>query len=241
MACSGIRTNYQCTSPRSTHYDDPNLLKADLRGHWRLTDPQGRTCELVFGLGIPLTAKCLELGPPITEIRNVAVLGPVFQLVRSGANPPLSFETTNLESLVGIGPAKGYRLERLEPMALPSPGWEGKWRLTTDGWGCDLFLSMRRRRLGPPGGGILVPHGVSLTSDCVSSTDETKIRLIYAGNKEALLPIWKSWQVEGYQLTFQGDHGATTVFKSDDDTHWTAEVRSDGELLVRVRLERVRK
>jgi hypothetical protein len=239
MGCG--KTDYQCTLPRRSHYDEPNALKLDLRGHWRLVDPQGRTCEIVFGFGVPITGKCLELGPPVAQIREVAVHGTIFQLVRSGANAPLSFETTNLERLVGIGPATGYRLERLEPMPLFPFLWVGKWKLSTGSWGCDLYLSMRRHRLDPPGNGeLLTPHDVSLSSICVSSTDETRIRLIYGGNKEVLFPIWKTWQVEGYQVTFQDDRGAATVFKLGGDGQWTAEVPRDGQPPLAIRLERAR-
>ncbi|HEY4918624.1 MAG TPA: hypothetical protein VII40_00835 [Xanthobacteraceae bacterium] len=210
--------NYMCTSLRRDHYDNSELVKLDLQGHWLLTDPQGRSCELVFWLsGIPLTEKCLALDEPVTQIRGYAVTGGIFQLTRQGGEPLLTFDTANLTSLVGVGQSRGYRLIQLEPEPFASFLLSGSWTLTdvkTDSV-CNAFLTMRPVRIDQHDKAeISVPNGVGMEPRCVSRPHEDQQRSERPGN-EMLLPAWTNWQTHGHDITFRDEGGHATIFTYD--------------------------
>jgi hypothetical protein len=121
--------DFQCTGPRRTRYDDPKLIRLDLRGHWRLTDPHGRTCEIVVGFGVQLTPDCIALGSPVTQIRDARMSGAVFLLTTFDGSQLLSFDTSNLDDLPGNGSSDRFRLTRLEAEPMDPRNWEGGWQL----------------------------------------------------------------------------------------------------------------
>lgn len=229
--------NYQCTVPRRDRYDDPQSLRLDLQGHWRLNDPQGRSCEIVVSLPVSLSTDCIELGAPVTQVRTSKLAGSVFQLADSRGEALLSFETSNLEMLAGVEQSTGYRLMRLEAQPLDFRAWEGTWTLRPDpgGSSCDLFLTMQRRRIGPHEWAdvIMAPLDVSFASNCLSS-DNGSIRITSLDNAQppVMLPLWRSWQVESHDITFRDESGRTTTFKRDregtDERVWSAELPRPG-------------
>ena len=104
--------------PRRARYTSSNALGLDLHGHWRLTDPNGRACEIVNFTTVALTPDCIALGEPVTQIRSSKIFNSTFELATSKGQALLSFDTSDLNELTGIGAANGYRLTRLEVEAM---------------------------------------------------------------------------------------------------------------------------
>jgi hypothetical protein len=248
--------DFHCTSPRHDRYDDPQLLELDLQGHWRLIDPHGNLCEIIIQRSVSLSAKCIELGPPVTDARQAKASGTTFQLLRSSGEPLLSFETSNLESLAGIEQSTGFRLVRLEPAPFDFARWEGAWTLEGGGM-CDLFLSMRSHRIASKVE-VKVPHEIGFASNCLDPDDDTSIRFrierpaptpqglegprrtLFIIGHPVLVPRWKTWQVEGHDITFRDDSGGSTVFKPDLEGYWTTELPQAGypPLVLRLKPQR---
>jgi hypothetical protein len=181
------------------------------------------------------------------------VSGSTFQLTRSGGEPLFFFETSNLESLAGIEQSSGFRLVRLEPTPFDFWQWEGHWTLQS-GTTCDLFLSMRTRRIAPQLD-IKVPHEISFASNCLSPADDNSIRLkvsrpasvlqgleghrrtLFVIDHPVLVPRWRSWQVEGHDIIFHDESGHSTIFKPDLEGYWTTELPQPGYLPLVIRLK----
>jgi hypothetical protein len=217
--------DYACRAPRRARYDNLNSLGLDLHGHWRLTDPNGRACEIVNFTAVALTPDCIALGEPVTQVRSARLSGSTFHLATSKDEELLSFDTSDLNDLTGIAEAKGYRLTRLEAEPMDPRFWEGSWRLRNGGATCDLFLTMRRHRVGPhPYVDIVhVPHGVSLASNCFSPTDSDIILFGHIERPQIVLPRWTAWQFEGHTITFRDDKGHHTTFRRTTDT-WITDI-----------------
>src|SRR5262249_11463952 len=140
--------NFQCTTPRRERYDEAGQLLADLKGHWKLTDPRGRSCEIVNGFNVWLTPACIALGDPVLALRQARISDGTFQLTRHDGGVLLSFDPMNPDDLVGTGSSQGYRLMRLEAEPFDPRSWEGSWRMRHDAYVCDMFLAMRPRVTG---------------------------------------------------------------------------------------------
>jgi hypothetical protein len=245
-------TNYQCRGPRRERYNDSNSLGLDLHGHWRLTDPNGRRCEVVNFTAVALTPDCIALGELVTQVRSSQISGSTFELATFKGQALLSFDTSDLNELSGIGAASGYRLTRLEAEPVDPRLWEGSWRLRRsssylggvllDGVStCDLFLTMRLQQVGPhPLGDVIrIPHGISMASNCLSPTDPEmiSIRHLDGARPPILLRRWSEWQFEGHTITFRDDRGHRTTFRRTTDA-WTTELPQDGYPPAIMRLER---
>jgi hypothetical protein len=236
-------TDWQCIVPRHERYDEPQWLELDLRGHWRVIDPQGRSCEIVIHRSVSLSAKCTELGAPVTEVEKAKTSNSIFQLVGFDGDPVLSFDTSDLESLKGTGQSSGFRLVRLDAEPLDFSQWEGHWTLDS-GSVCDLFLSMRARRISPHVE-VKAPAEVSFASNCLNPDDDGSIRFknlqpapippelksnrrtLFLVERPILLPRWRSWQVEGHDITFYDERGRATTFKPDREGTLTTELAQD--------------
>jgi hypothetical protein len=213
----------------------------DLHGHWRLTDPSGRTCEIVNFTTVALTPDCIALGEPITQVRSSKVSGSTFYLATFKGQALLSFDTSDLNDLAGIDEGKGYRLTRLEAEARDPRNWEGSWRL--QGHACDLFLTMRPHQVGPhPYVDVIrIPHGISLASSCLSPTDPDMIMIRHmdGARPRILLRRWTGWQFDGHTITFHDDTGHRTTFRRTGAA-WATELQQPGYPPAIVNLERRR-
>lgn len=147
--------------------------KGDISGHWRLTDPRAKNCELILYGQVTLTASCVSLGAPITRLLKAELADGKLRLLSADNRALLIFDTSNPDSLDGVAPSHGtdYWLDRLEPRTLPLNLLEGMWELRAENMSCDLFLSMRRRRLDDQKIDVVTPFGVAVLSGCVSATD----------------------------------------------------------------------
>lgn len=252
MACLSVKQsdgtvrkwepNYRCIHPRQERYDDnANLLRSDLSGHWQLTDPSGRTCEIVNGFPVSLTPRCIALGEPVTEIRSARMSGDTFQLTRSDGETLLSFDAKNPDNLVGTGSSQGYRLVRLEAQAFDPRFWEGYWLLRREGYQCRMFLVMRPHVIGPHPliDFVQVPHGLSFASDCLDPLDEGRLSLPHMDNARPrlLMPVWNRWYAEGLQIVFTDGEGHVTRFAYNGDSTWSAVVPHTGHPAMMLRLE----
>jgi hypothetical protein len=220
-------------------------LFLDLQGHWRLTDPRGRSCEIVmsfFSPRVSRTADCLVLGSSLAQIRNWTLSESTLQLRGGRDEVLLSFDTSNLDDLKGIDLAAGFQMTRLDADPIEPSEWEGPWRLSNPG--CELFLSMRLRRIGPDAlDRVRVPHQVSLASDCLSPTDQNVLQFSpeYAGGPAVVLPPWTGWHTEGHTIIFHDDSGRRTIFTPKGDGAWEAQLMRGEYPPIRVRLERGRR
>jgi hypothetical protein len=244
VACS--EKKYECTGLRRTRYDDPQLVALDLRGHWRLTDPQGRSCEIIIDHQVSPTAGCIPLGAPITRLKELQVAGSTIQLATSDNGAPLTFATADLDSLSGVEQSTGHFLVRLESEPLEIRYLEGTWLLSvTGGSTCDLFLSMRLHRIeATDSTDIPIPHEVSFMSRCMSPTDLDSMQVSVPSpesrnrQRAVLLPRWTTWQLDGHNIAFRDVRDGRTVFKFDNEKSWTAELAQTGHPPVVLRLER---
>lgn len=247
MACPGKTTNYRCLSLRSRVFQ-----RDDIRGHWRLTDPQARSCELILNGHVTLTENCISLGEPTTRLVKPIVADGQLRLLNANDEVLVLFDTSDPDKLTGIAPSQGWRLERLEPGTLAPLYWEGAWELRADNQVCQLFLSMRRQRLDKSIE-VLKPHDVAFQSGCVSAAEPDKFRFSRSrrqaesveGSRRTLfviqeplnIPIWTGWRHDVLSLVFHDTNGRETVFKPQDDRTWRAEIDIDGAPVV-LRLRR---
>jgi len=242
-------TDYRCTFPRRVGYSDPKAMTIELNGHWQLTNPQGRSCEILLGHTVTLTASCVDFGEPITLLKDLKVApGPIVQLVRANGEVLLAFDATNLDELSGIERATGYRLVRLAVEQMQPWEAEGAWQLRVrDGSVCNLYLTSRTRRFDNAVE-IMVPHAVSFTSRCISPDDANSLRLsfhrtikpadprndtgrrsIFAVTERFQLPLWTSWQLTVHELSFRDAAGHSTVFSTNEDRVWRTEVQAGNQ------------
>jgi hypothetical protein len=233
--------NFRCTTPRRQRYDEASQLLADLKGHWKLTDPRGRTCEIVNGFGVWLTPACIALGDPVVALRLARMSGETFQLTRYDGEVLLSFDATNPDDLAGTGSSQGYRLIRLEAEPIDPRAWEGRWRMRHDGSACDLFLVMRPRVIGPRPFVDVVqePQGLSFASNCLDPADPDSLRIPHLDNAipPLLLPAWTDWRTEGHSIVFADRNGRITRFASNADGTWMAKIPQSGSHSITLRLE----
>jgi hypothetical protein len=248
MACQGKPVNYRCTALRTKEFQ-----KGDINGHWRLTDPRSRSCELIFNGQVSLTASCVSLGAPITRLLKAELADGKLTLLSADNEALLIFGTSNPDSLDGVAPWQGYRLDRLEPRTFSPYLWEEMWELRAENSiVCTLFLSMRRRRLDDQTIEVLAPLGVAFQSGCVSSTDPGVFRFsrsreqgtaIEGGRRTRFfieeplnIPVFTGWRHEVFDLVFHDASGRETVFKMQEDRVWRAEiVTGDKPLVLRLR------
>lgn len=214
--------NYQCTQPRTKDF-----TSGDITGHWRLTVADGRSCEIILMGDVLLTASCLPLGAPVTQLSLVRFEDKTVRLLNRKREELLTFDTSNPGDLAGQGRAKGYRLVQLDPGVFPTHSWEGLWELKGYDASCDLVLSMRFRPAEGQIIGAKVPHAVTFMSGCVSPDDE----LIFRGaltqrfrEKPINLPIWTGWRTDALNLIFRNEAGGETVFKPQGDGTWKAQI-----------------
>jgi hypothetical protein len=249
-------TNIRCTGPRRTRYEDPNFLRLDLRGHWRLFDARGRSCEVVISHEVSLSPGCIALGSPITQLKTVKTLGSTLELGRSNGQPLLSFETSNLDALTGIQPSGGYRLVRTEAQPLDFRQWEGLWTLKRGAAVCDIFLSMRTRRLDEDVE-VKIPHDVNFSSGCLSPTDDSSIEIIehrvepmpqqthrrdvFARTYRTSIPRWTTWTVSGHDITFRDAGGQAVTFEVSSERDWVVQVPRPGESALIMHLQPARR
>jgi hypothetical protein len=239
-------TNYQCRALRTAKFQS-----GDLHGHWRLTAPDGRACEILLGHAVTLTASCLVLGPPATHLTKLRMDGTTLHLLRGDEQSLLAFDTSNPDDLAGIAQTQGYRLVRLDPVTIRPHSWEGTWDLRAGNSSCTLVLSMRHRRADAPSTvDISIPHGVTFMSGCVSpehadmfrfretvrsrtNTPDTGRRTLYVEERPVQLPLWTSWRTEATDIAFRDNTGREIVFKLyDADGNWRAEVEVEGRPFV---------
>jgi hypothetical protein len=242
LYCFNRDMNYRCITPRRTRYDDPNTIKTDLHGIWRLTTPRGKACEIVIGSGVQLTPACVALGSPVTEIRGSRMAGSNLQLIAYKGEPLITFDTSDLDGLTGVGASSGFRMLRLEARAWNPRYWESAWRIRHGGYACDLFLTMRRLWIAPPQPGedaVRTPHQISLAAGCLNPADENQIRITHAGHRPpVLLPRWTGWEFEALNLIFRDDKGRRTVFTSTGDGTWQSTLQQEGYPPSIMRMER---
>ena len=252
--CEDKPKDFVCELTRKTAYELPEQLKLDLAGHWRLTDPQGRSCEVMLDEGVTLTAACAALGEPVTQLREFDTTASSLQMLRTDGSAGLSFDASNPDALTGIESAQGYRMTRLDPEPFVTRWWEGAWQLKADdGPSCQLFLSQRARPIAGENSIIVVePHGIAYAALCFSVGDEAALRLrsisrIDPGpgasdimrrmgvtrDVRLAIPVWTGWSIHTHSITFRDTAGKTTTFKRGDDMNWTSELpQPDGPPVV---------
>lgn len=234
--------NFKCDLPRRASYDNSDALLLDVKGHWKLTDPRGRTCEIINGFVVWLTPACISLGDPVLALREARISGRTFQLARHNGEVILSFDATNPDDLVGIGSSQGYHLTRLEAEPRDPRSWEGHWRMRHDGYTCDMFLAMRPLVIGsrPFVDFVQEPRGVNFASNCLDPIDPDSLRITHLDNATAplLMPAWTDWHTEGHQILFADRAGRITRFSPHGDGTWVAEVPTGESRSIALRLER---
>jgi hypothetical protein len=249
MACLHKPVNYRCAALRTKEFQ-----KGDINGHWRLTDPHTQNCELVLDGEVMLTASCVSLGAPITRLLKAEFADGKLRLLSADNEALLIFDTSNPDSLNGLNPHQGYRLDRLEPGTFWPYLWEGMWELRAeDSIACSLFLSMRRHSLDGRSTDVLTPQGVAFQSGCVSATDpgafrfsrtrrqgaaiDGERRTIFIIEEPLNIPVFTGWRHEVFDLVFHDANGRETLFKKQEDGAWRAEIATDDKPLV-LRLQR---
>lgn len=235
--------DYRCYFLRRAHYEDSGRLSTDLSGHWRLTDPRGRACEIINGPHlVSLTPGCIALGEWVTAIREARMSGFTFQLAAHGGVLLLTFDTRNLDELNGTGASQGWRLTRMEATAFEPRGWEGAWLLRRDGFECRLFLTMRTHTIGPRirADVVHVPYEISLASNCLEPIYNVQIGIpsVDRTRPQPLLPRWTGWRTEGHDLLLSDEAGTTTRFTPGHDGAWRAEISPAGIPPIAVSLQR---
>jgi hypothetical protein len=243
MACQDKPVNYRCMALRTREFQ-----KGDISGHWRLTDPHAKNCELILYGQVTLTASCDSLGVPITRLLRIELADGKLTLLSEDNEALLIFDTSNPDSLDGVAPWQGYRLDRLEPRTFSPYLWEGMWELRAENMSCDLFLSMRRHSLDGRSIDVLTPQGVAFQSGCISATDPGVFRFsrhreqgaaIEGGRRTRFLieeplniPVFTGWRHEVFDLVFQDASSRETVFKRQEDYVWQAKIDTGGKPVV---------
>jgi len=124
LSCSGVSLSskprkvftpdFTCRQPRRAQYDDPRLLRADLQGHWQLSDERSRSCDLFIRHNVSASPSCSAIHPALAEVRTVQVDGTMLRLVDRTNRPLLAFDISNLDSPKGVEDAVPYRLIRMK-------------------------------------------------------------------------------------------------------------------------------
>jgi hypothetical protein len=237
-------TNYHCQSPRTAAF-----VQGDVTGHWRLTTPDGKSCELVLDGSVMLTASCLPIGEPVTRLAETKFEASELRFLSIDGIQLLAFGTQNPDDLKGVRESRSYRLVRLEPAIFRPTTWEGRWELRNiiNNAKCQLILSMRNRQVGWQRNYVRVPHGIALMSDCVMATDDSLLdssltdssgspspvtrifgpgRTVVVTSRPIPLPVWTTWRTDASDIIFRDDSGGETVFKIQPDGIWRAQVNS---------------
>jgi hypothetical protein len=211
---------------------------------------------VVISHGVSLSPGCLALGSPITQLKTVKVMGSTLELSRSNGQPLLSFETANLDALTGIEPSAGYRLVRMEAQPLDFQNWEGLWKLKRGEAVCDIFLSMRTRRLDDDVD-IKIPQDVNFGSTCLSPADDSSIEIIehrvepmpqqdhrrdvFARSYRSSIPRWTTWTVSGHDITFRDARGQAVTFEMSSEGDWVTQIPRAGGSPLTIRLQPARR
>jgi hypothetical protein len=90
------------------------LLKADLLGHWRLTDGRGQSCDLFIRREVTASPACHAIHPALAGVKAAAIDGSTLRLVDRKKQVLLPFDISDLDSPKGVGGAEALRLTRLK-------------------------------------------------------------------------------------------------------------------------------
>lgn len=106
--------DFTCRHLRRTQYESPALRKADLVGHWRLTDDRGKSCDLFIRHDVIASPACHAIHPALADVKDTTIDGTTLRFVDRKKQPLLPFDISDLDSPRGLGEAGSLRLTRLK-------------------------------------------------------------------------------------------------------------------------------